>query len=43
MFIQDLIKKHLEEKCEKCTVKDKCTGITVSNYKEETKCIAYEK
>jgi hypothetical protein len=43
MSIQDLIKKHLEEKCEKCTVKDKCTGITVSNFKEETKCIAYEK
>ena len=43
MSIQDLIKKHLEEKCENCTVKDKCTGITVSNFKPETKCVAYEK
>ena len=42
MSIQDLIKKHLEEKCENCTRKD-CTGITVSNFKEETKCVAYEK
>ena len=43
MSIQELIKKHLEEKCEKCTKKDECTGITVSRLKPETKCIAYEK
>lgn len=43
MSIQDLIKKHLEEKCSKCEKKDKCNGITVSNFKPETKCIAYEK
>lgn len=41
MSIQDLIKKHLEEKCKNCERKD-CTGITVSQIKPETKCIAYE-
>lgn len=41
MSIQDLIKKHLEEKCKNCARKD-CTGITVSNFNEETKCVAYE-
>ena len=43
MSIQDLIKNHLEEKCSNCEKKDKCNGITVSYFKEETKCIAYEK
>ena len=43
MSIQDLIQKHLEEKCKNCEKKDKCNGITVSYFKEETKCIAYEK
>ena len=42
MSIQDLIKKHLEEKCKKCERKD-CNGITVADFKDETKCIAYEK
>lgn len=42
MSIQEQIQKHLEEKCKNCTRKD-CTGITVSYFKEETKCIAYEK
>ena len=41
MSIQDLIKKHLEEKCKNCT-NEKCTGITVSKLKPETKCVAYE-
>ena len=41
MSIQEQIQKHLEEKCKNCT-NEKCTGITVSNYKEETKCVAYE-
>lgn len=43
MSIQDLIKNHLEEKCKNCEKKDKCNGITVSYFKEETKCAAYEK
>ena len=42
MSIQDLIKKHLEEKCENCT-NEKCTGITVSKLKPETKCIEDER
>lgn len=42
MSIQEQIQKHLEEKCKDCTRKD-CTGITVSYFKEETKCVAYEK
>ena len=42
MSIQDLIKKHLEEKCKNCA-NEKCTGITVSNFKDETKCVEYER
>lgn len=42
MSTQELIQKHLEEKCKNCAVKDKCTGITVSKLKPETKCVAYD-
>lgn len=41
MSTQELIQKHLEEKCKNCT-NEKCTGITVSRFKPETKCGAYE-
>lgn len=41
MSIQDLIKKHLEEKCKNCT-NENCTGITVLQFSNRTKCINYE-
>ncbi len=41
MSIQDLIKKHLEEKCENCTNKN-CNGISITRDKLGTRCNAYE-
>lgn len=41
MSIQDLIKKHLEEKCKNCT-NENCNGISVLQNKVGTRCIADE-
>ena len=42
MSIQDLIQKHLEEKCKNCT-NEKCTGITVLKERLDTRCVEDER
>ena len=42
MSTQELIQKHLEEKCKNCTNKN-CNGISITRDKIGTRCNAYEK